>query len=191
MLHLFSILRQPSQSGPREYYATPGTKVDWCGTKVLKTWTRLETKKWKHISKLVKCFSSRSQFFSRRFHFVDFFKIESPSVESAMDPKTGEYRLVNVQPLKTFPPISFWKEKEKCNSLGTITYRHKENRMAFVELHSRILNGVVLIMRKLLMPWLGQRLRYTVVVRHGLPTLAAYLSTHGQAPGFTLIMLRP
>ena len=41
----------------------------------------------------------------------------SPSVESAMDPKTGEYRLVNVQPLTTFPPISFWKEKKGQKNL--------------------------------------------------------------------------
>ena len=41
----------------------------------------------------------------------------SPSVESAMDPKTGEYRLVNVQALKVFPPISFWKERKNQKNL--------------------------------------------------------------------------
>ena len=41
----------------------------------------------------------------------------SPSIESAMDPKTGEYRLVNVQPLKVFPPISFWKERKGQKNL--------------------------------------------------------------------------
>ena len=41
----------------------------------------------------------------------------SPSVESAMDPKTGEYRLVNVQPLKVFPPIAFWKERKGQKNL--------------------------------------------------------------------------
>ena len=35
----------------------------------------------------------------------------SPSLGSAMEPKTGEYRLVNVTPLKTFPPIQFWKKR--------------------------------------------------------------------------------
>ena len=41
----------------------------------------------------------------------------SPSIESAMDPKTGEYRLVNIQPLKVFPPISFWKERKGQKNL--------------------------------------------------------------------------
>ena len=41
----------------------------------------------------------------------------SPSVESAMDPKTGEYRLVNVTPLKAFPEIGFWKGKKGQKNL--------------------------------------------------------------------------
>ena len=36
---------------------------------------------------------------------------------SVLDPKTGEYRLVNVQPLKVFPPIEFWVEKKGQKNL--------------------------------------------------------------------------
>ena len=44
----------------------------------------------------------------------------SPSLESAMDKSTGEYRLCNVTALKTFPPIEFWKAKKGQKNLLVI-----------------------------------------------------------------------